>query len=203
MRITFDTAGLRIVGFLRTRRIPRSAVLSVERWDLAMPLVQWSMPGASDRWSVLTPLMLNSSPFLPASMYRRRHRFLARLRSWAPDMDVADIRPGVWSQVFDGLARVVLVIARSPALRVAVGIMLLGVAVWAYGLGWATMLDVLQGSYRPSARGWLGALALSAIAAESTYWVLPLKTRRPRAWHIALGVLMAPLTVLTLIALVS
>ncbi|GLI26895.1 hypothetical protein ARHIZOSPH14_11370 [Agromyces rhizosphaerae] len=201
MRITFDATGLHIVGFVRSRRIPRTAVLFVEQGDLELPMIQWSMPGAVDRWSILTPLMLNPSPFLPASMYSRRHRFLAQLRRWAPDTDAGDVRPGAWSRMLDALASAVMAIARSPLLRVACAIAAIAVAVGAYWLGVATMTTVLQTSYEPRPRGWFAPLGLSALAAEASYWLLPLRTRRPRTWHIALAALMSPLAVLTLTAL--
>jgi hypothetical protein len=203
MRIAFDADTLHIVGFVRSRRIPRTAVLSVERWEIEMPMIQWSMPGAADRWSILTPLILNSSPFLPASMYHRRHRFLAHLRRWAPDADTTDVRPGVWSQIGDGLARTFMAIARSRALRIAFATVGVAVAVGAYWWGVATITSVLQGSYEPTSRGWLAPIALCALAAEGAYWLLPLQTRHPRAWHIALGVLLTPLAALTLIATFS
>ena len=159
---------LHIVGFLRTRRIPRAAILSVDRADLEWPMVQWSLPGAPDRWSPLTPIMLNASSFLPASMYRRRHRFLAQLHSWAPDVRAATVRPGLWSRAMDWLMRMTLAISRSPLLRIVIALALLAIAAGAYWLGTSTALAVVENG-TSLARGALAPAFWVVGAAEAAY----------------------------------
>ena len=193
---------LHIVGFLRTRRIPRAAILSVDRADLEWPMVQWSLPGAPDRWSPLTPIMLNASSFLPASMYRRRHRFLAQLHSWAPDVRAATVRPGLWSRAMDWLMRMTLAISRSPLLRIVIALALLAIAAGAYWLGTSTALAVVEnGTSLP--RGAIATAFWVVGAAEAAYWLTPMRRRNPRTWHITLGILTAPLAALLLGAMAS
>jgi len=202
IRIAFDAESLHIVGFVWSRRIPRSAVLSVEQHDLEMPMIQWSMPDSADRWSILSPLILNSSPFLPASMYLRRHRFLAQLRRWAPDVDTTHIRRGVWSRITDALGVLFLAVWRSPVLRATVGLGLIVLSAGAYWLGAIGMLGVIQDGDELG-RSILSMVGLAGFAGEGAYWALPLRSRRPRAWHITLAVLMGPLVVMTLVAMFS
>lgn len=192
MRVTFDGQSLHIVGLFGSRRIPRSAVLEVEGFDLEYPLVRWALPGETDRWSVLTPLTLGSSPFLPASMYRRRHRFLATLRRWAPDVADDHVRLGLWSRFSRGFAEVMFTVWESPALRGVAASLAAVVAVAAYWFGWVTLVGVVEGRLEDG-RGHAAPLFLAGLAAEGAYWLLPLRRRRTRAWHIVLALLLAPL----------
>ena len=167
-----------------------------------MPMIQWSVAG-TDRWSILTPLMLGRG-LLPASMYRRRHRFLAHLRQWAPDVDASDIRPGLRSQIIDGLARLIAAVGRSPALRVGLAILAIAVAVSAYAWGVSIMLSIIRDAYVPTSfRGLPAPLGIALATAEAAYWLLPVRKRRPRVWHLALAVVMAPLATLTVVALLT
>ncbi|WP_248147208.1 hypothetical protein [Microbacterium aoyamense] len=199
MRVSFDSESLHIVGLFRSRRIRRSAVLSVERSDLDLPMVQWAGPGSPDKWSVMTPLMLGSSAFLPASMYRRRHRFLASLRLWAPDATDNDVRPGWWSRLLDVFAAALAALLQSPALRILAAITALMVAAAVYWFGWVSLADVIHNDVRYS-RGLTAAVFVVAAAAETGYWLAPLRKRHPLLWHIALAVVVAPLAALTLVA---
>lgn len=201
MRISFDPDSLHIVGILRSRRIPRTAVLWVEEGDLELPLVRWATPGAADRWSIMTPLSLGRSPFLPATMYLRRHRFLTQLRSWAPPSGATDIRSGVWSRSMTAAAQTMTKIWQTPALRVPLSVLLVLVAVGAYWLGVHTMIDAITNGTQVG-RGGVATLAFAAFATEGAYWLLPLRRRHPRAWHIALGAALAPLLLLTIAAVI-
>jgi hypothetical protein len=202
VRIAFDSESLHIVGFLRTRRIPRAAILSVDRADLEWPMVQWSLPGAADRWSPLTPMMLNSSSFLPASMYRRRHRFLVQLHGWAPDVSATTVRAGLWSRVMDGFVRMILAIGRSPFLRIVIALVLLVVAAGAYWLGTSTALRVIEND-TVLPRGAIASVVWVVGAAEAAYWLTPLRRRNPRAWHVTLAILTSPLAALLIGAIFS
>jgi hypothetical protein len=201
MRIVFDGDTLQIVGLFRSRRIPRSAILTVERYDLELPLVRWAEPGgAADRWSVLTPVMLGSSGLLPSSMYRRRHRFLATLRRWAPDQSTDSVPPGTWSRLGDLGLRLIIAVWRSPAMRLVLALLTAVSAAYLYWVGWTQLLEVINRG-RDLTRGLSGAAMVVALCAEASYWLLPLRRRHPRRWHIMLVVAVTPLAALGVIAL--
>lgn len=202
MRVSFDSEELLIVGYLRTHRIPRRSVLEVERFDLDRPKVRWAPVGGTDRWSVLSPLQLQSTAIVPRSMFLRRHRFLGRLRRWAPGDVPADIRPGVETQFMDLLGRVFLVVWESPVLRVVLAAVLAGAAAWFYWFGWEVVTAVIDGT-QDFSRGSGSAFLVVGACLELAYWLLPLSRRRTRLWHVILAVAVAPLAVLTVVALFS
>jgi hypothetical protein len=132
-------------------------------------------------------------------MYRRRHRFIATLRRWAPYAEGDQVRLGVWSRLTRALGGLLLTIWASPALRTASALAAFAVAVLAYWFGWVTLTAVISGEGEVR-RGIGAAPFLAAMAAEGAYWMLPLARRRPRVWHVVLGVALAPLAVLMVMA---
>lgn len=202
MRVMFDGDTLHIVGLLRSRRIPRSAILTIERYDLGLPLVRWAIPGARDRWSVLTPLVLGSSAFLPSSMYRRRHRFLVILRRWAPDSVTDSVRPGMWTRAGNIGLTVIEAVWRSKAMRLVLALLLTAWAAYLYWFAGTRLLEVIQHDAELT-RGLSGAAIVVAASAEAAYWLTPLRKRRPRRWHIALVITVAPLAALGAVALLK
>lgn len=200
MRIVFDGEALEIVGLFRSRRIARSSILMIERYDLGLPLIRWAEPGAPDRWSLLSPIMLGSSGLLPSSMYRRRYRFLAMLRRWAPDKPTDSVTPGVWSRLGDFSLRVIMAVWRSPAIRLPLALLTAVSAAYLYWMGSTQLLDVINGA-RDLTRGLSGAAFGVATIAEAAYWLLPLRRRHPRRWHIVLAIGVAPLAALGVISL--
>ena len=79
VRVSFDADTLVILGFFRTHRIARTAVLEVDHYSLDRPTVRWAPPGESDRWAVLSPLALSSNA-LVRSLGGRRQEVLPRQR---------------------------------------------------------------------------------------------------------------------------
>ncbi|MDQ7878514.1 hypothetical protein Q9R08_11055 [Microbacterium sp. QXD-8] len=199
MRISYDSETLRVVGLFRSHRIPRTAVLEIERWDLERPMVRWVLPGSADQWTALSPLALKSSPFLPRSMYLRRHRFLAQLRLWAPDASTDDVRPGFRTRSIAAIGRVAVAVWESPALRVVLALALTATAAASWLLGWNETMAVVEGRAGFS-RGVVLGVFFAGFALEGAYLLLPLKRRRPRVWHVILGAILAPLVALLLIA---
>ncbi|MGR2752022.1 hypothetical protein [Agromyces arachidis] len=202
LRVAFDADTLHIVGWTRTRRIPRTAILEVERGtDLELPLVRWALPGRPDRWSLLSPISLSSGAFVPGSMYRRRQRFLAKLRRWAPPESFDDgIRPGMWSRVLGMIGTATLAVWESVALRFASALAAIAVASGLWWFEWWSAIQVIAGD-ADAPRRMGGALFLAWAAAEGAYWLLPLRTRHPRAMRIVLAVLIAPAAIAVGIAM--
>ena len=202
VRVSFDADTLVILGFFRTHRIARTAVLEVDHYSLDRPTVRWAPPGESDRWAVLSPLALSSNALVTRSMRLRRRRFLAQLRRWAPDDDRRDVSPGLESRMNEALGRGVLAVRESPVLRTVMAVVLVGVAGAAYWLSWTTLTAVIGGTVE-FGRGTLLPPAVAGLALEGAYWLLPLSRRRPRVWHVLLGIVLTPLVVMLVMALTA
>jgi hypothetical protein len=79
---------------------------------------------------------------------------------------------------------------------------LLAVAAGGYWLGTSTALAVIEnGTTLP--RGAIASAFWVVGAAEAAYWLTPLRRRNPRAWHITLAILTAPLAALLIGAIAS
>lgn len=128
MRIAFDSDAMKIIGLFRSHRIARSDILAIDPDGLRRPTVRWAPPGSSDRWTFLLPVSL-PHPFLPTAMHLRRLRFLARLKSWAPDAQTSDVQRGLQSRMRDSVERATTALEDSPTALILLGVVALGLLV--------------------------------------------------------------------------
>jgi heme A synthase len=84
---------------------------------------------------------------------------------------------------------------RSPPIRLVLALLTAAAAAYLYWVGSTRLLEVFNGE-RDLTRGLSGAAFGVAAIAEAAYWLLPLRRRHPRRWHIVLAIAVAPLAAL-------
>ncbi|TXK18797.1 hypothetical protein [Homoserinibacter sp. GY 40078] len=138
VRVEFDEHRVRIVGHLRSRTIPRERVIEVDH-DVALPVAKWVDGRGRVRWTILSPVMLSETR-RRSDAWRRRHKFLQILATWARG-DRADARGrGAAEATADALVNALEWFEGRARARVILSIALALVGVTLYGLLWWLLL---------------------------------------------------------------